>query len=599
MRDSAETASPEFESATGPRAAERLSALPLFAGLDAVAFDAIDAELDFFSVPAGWTLFREGDVGDALYIVTYGLLAVTTTGTDGKERLVAEIHGGETVGEMALISGQPRSATVIAYRDTEVLRLGREAWNRIAERYPRAMLNVAAIIAARLNRTTHFTAWSRAVKTLAVLAATPDVPCPTLARGLTETLIEAGRRAQLVEADAAEHTTEWFSALEEANDLLVFRGELDGSFWTKLCLRQADRVLLIARAKRELPPPNVLEALAAPGRRIDLVLLHETDDVAHRATEAWLARVPVDLVCHVRIGRRSDLQRLGRVLTGRAVGLVLAGAGARGFAHIGVVRALREAQVPIDLVGGTSMGAIIAAGIALEWNDKELRERVYRVFVKNSPVNDLTLPLLALVKGRKVARLLRENFAETVIEDLWLPYFCISTNLTSGRAEVHKRGLLWRALQASTAIPGLLPPVVEGGDVLVDGGVVNNFPTDVMAAVRRGPVIGVNVINDKALESMSRVVEQGSLWQLLRNGGWKSPPIVSILTRAGTMTSETQTQLCRDYADLLLEPPLLGVDFLDWKAFDKAIEIGYRYTMEQLERQGDTLWAPLAVTPPV
>jgi NTE family protein len=581
MGEPADARAPPVETSRGEA---RLRASPLFAGVDASALAAIMLELDAFSLPAGWILFREGEAADALYVVTYGLLAVTIRGTDGGERLVAEIHGGETVGEMALISEEPRSATVAACRDTELLRLDRRAWSRIVERHPRAMMNVAAILAQRLNRTTHATGWSRGVKTLALLPAAADVPCAALARSLSATMSAAGRRTRLVEAAAASDTTEQeFSALEEESDLVVFHGECEASPWTKLCIRQADRILLVARAGQPPPPHLPIDEQPRPRQRIDLLLLHESDADAISPASLWLDRFPIDLVCRARLGRASDLERVVRLLTGRAVGLVLAGAGARGFAHLGVIRALRQSGVPVDLVGGTSMGAIIAAGVALEWDEREFRERLHRVFVESNPVSDYAVPLLALAKGRKVAGFLQQYFGGVAIEDLWRPYYCVSASLTAGRAVVHRRGSLARALQASTAIPGLLPPVVEKGEVLVDGGVVNNFPTDVMAASRRGPVIGVNVINDR-VTALSRIGENPTLRQLLGSGGWREPPIVSILMRAGTMSSETQTELCRGLADLLLEPPLAEIDFLDWKALDRAAEIGYRHTMEKLEQ---------------
>ncbi len=176
---------------------------------------------------------------------------------------------------------------------------------------------------------------------------------------------------------------------------------------------------------------------------------------------------------HHHLRGPADYDRVVRLLTGRAVGLVLSGGGARGFAHLGVVRALREHGVPIDLVGGTSMGAILAAGVASEWSHEELVRRFKRCFVDTNPLSDYTLPLVSLVSGRKVSTLLRSELGDIDIEDLPLPYFCVSSNLTTGRMSVHQQGTLWRWLRASVAIPGVLPPVFQGGEVFVDGGAMN------------------------------------------------------------------------------------------------------------------------------
>jgi NTE family protein len=226
----------------------------------------------------------------------------------------------------------------------------------------------------------------------------------------------------------------------------------------------------------------------------------------------------------------------------------------------------------------------VAAGVALGWDDDELTTRLRRAFIDSNPVSDYTLPLLSLVRGREVTRRLRDNFGEARIENLWRPYFCISSNLTAGHAKTHRSGLLWRAVRASIAIPGILPPVIEGDEVLVDGGVMNNFPVDVMRDFRRGPVIGVDVVTKAAPMLTAANLGDGTLGWWIRNG-FRRPGIVSVLMRAGTVSSDAQTNVYRHRVDLLLDPPIESIDLMDWHAFDRAIEAGYRSTMEALERK--------------
>jgi NTE family protein len=249
-----------------------------------------------------------------------------------------------------------------------------------------------------------------------------------------------------------------------------------------------------------------------------------------------------------------------------------------------VVRALREAGVPIDLVGGTSMGAIMGAGVAAGWSTDEMVERFRRSFVTTNPLNDYTLPVVSLVSGRKVSRLLRQEFGELFIEDLPLPFFAVSTNLTTGRSGVHRHGELWRWLRASVAIPGVLPPVFHGGEVYVDGGAMNNLPVDVMREANRGGVIGVDVGSDTTFTSDITDVDLPPLWKLF---GWfrrhkRRPTILQILWRAGMVNSAAATAARREQTDLLLTPPLADVDLLHWSAFERAIEAGYRHTSERL-----------------
>jgi NTE family protein len=289
---------------------------------------------------------------------------------------------------------------------------------------------------------------------------------------------------------------------------------------------------------------------------------------------------------HVREGRAADLAYLSRMVGGRAVGLVLAGGGARGFAHLGVIRALREAGIPIDLVGGTSMGAIIAAGAAFEWDDAELLERMHHVFGINSPVNDYTLPIIALVRGQKVARRLRHHFGEMTMESTWRPLFAVSTNLTTCLAHVHDAGPIWRAMRATSALPGILPPIIENGEVLVDGAVMNNFPVDIMQSRRRGPVIGVDMPADKGFVSQVGDFEDLSAYRRFQGRRGHPVNVFSVISRTATASSLTHTLRARKLADLLIDPEVRHVGLLHWHTLRSTADAAYAYTMAQLEERG-------------
>ena len=199
-------------------------------------------------------------------------------------------------------------------------------------------------------------------------------------------------------------------------------------------------------------------------------------------------------------GSDADIDRLARVLTGQSVGLVLSGGAARAYAHIGAMRALKQRGVPIDFVGGVSMGAIIAAGLAMGWDDDELDRRIRKAFVETSPLDDIALPMIAMTHGDKVRERLTEHFGDRYIADLWLPFFCLSSNLTTGAYQLQDR-LVREALTASSSLPGILPPVISGNDVLVDGAVMKNFPADVMRSIQLGPIVGVDVGRGRSIEA--------------------------------------------------------------------------------------------------
>jgi NTE family protein len=293
---------------------------------------------------------------------------------------------------------------------------------------------------------------------------------------------------------------------------------------------------------------------------------------------------------HVRLDVHADVDRLGRLLTGHAVGIVMAGGGARAFAHIGVVKAMRTAGLPIDLVGGTSMGAIVAAGVAARWTDEELVQRFRRSFVESNPLRDYTIPAISLFAGRRVRGLLRAAFGESDIEDLTLPFFCVTANLTTSSADVHTVGRLWRWLSASVSIPGVLPPFNEAGEVHVDGGVIDNFPVRAMRRQGRGVTVGVDIDTGGALAAGADVTEPWSAWEFFRRLLWERretlpiPSIVRILLRSALVSSTAHALEDRAAADLLIAPPMNQVDLLDWTSFDAAVEIGYRTTMEALDK---------------
>jgi NTE family protein len=569
----------------------RLSAVPLLSAIDESSLAALEAQLEWLSVPGGSTLFREGDVADALYVVITGCLGVTIRGSDGYDVLVGRCQTGETVGEMGLLGGGLRSATVTALRDSELLRLGRSSFEWLLERHPRSMLSIVSQLAQRLQATTHPGKARAAPRTIALVPVEFDANHNRIGRKLADQLAIGGQQIALLDSGSAAHTTEWFNAVETASDKVLYHADPSNAIWTKLCLRQADRVMLIASSNSSFCPPSWLKELGKDSPRpLDLVLLHDGTRSARQTVDQWRNHLAINLVYHIRRDNVADVARLARLLNGRAVGLVLGGGGARGFAHLGILRALREAQVPIDMIGGCSIGAIVGAGVALEWDEIEIIERLRRAFVDSNPINDYTLPFLALVKGHKVAQRLEENFGSVRIEDLWRPFYCVSTNLTAGTLAVHRDGKLADALRASISIPGLLPPVMICGEAHVDGGMMNCLPVDMMSPMC-GAVIAVDVAHDPLQVPFPNISERPSFWQFLCHR--KIPPIIDLLVRAATINSDALARTVRAQANILFQPPLEAVNLLDWRACDRAIDIGYRHAVERLERlETSSLFGP-------
>jgi predicted acylesterase/phospholipase RssA len=272
--------------------------------------------------------------------------------------------------------------------------------------------------------------------------------------------------------------------------------------------------------------------------------------------------------------------------SGNGIGLVLSGGGARGFAHIGVYRALIEAGVPIDAVGGCSIGAPLAGGIARHIALDDMNVEVQRLFHR---LLDYTFPAVSLVKGARITKSIEESFGGWDIEDLWLPYYCVSTNLTQSQLEVHRRGDLVRAVRASVAIPGILPPVPMNGDLLVDGGVLNNLPFEPMRNDGRiDTVIAVDVAPERGPRAKAdfglSVSGTSAVIAALRRAPSDYPSAPAVLLRsmlAGSVNTQ-KVSLRGDAVDLLVRLDLPGVGLLDFERVDEIAAAGYRSAVDQV-----------------
>jgi NTE family protein len=534
-----------------------------------------------FSLPAGEVLFETGSTPQGVYLLASGRLGVRVAGS---AVFAAEIERGELVGEAAWLLGEPRSAKVVALRDSELVLLPGAVLESVTARFGQLPLALAQLCARRLRRSNAGNRSARRARVFTLLPASDEIDAIEFATRLVGELNRAGRAELVWDVRALAHTSTWFGRLEDENDYVVYLADPIETGWTRQCCRQADLLIALADAHATPRwPTGPMAAAQERGVRVEIALLHE-GGFAAGAAERCLAAFPA-AAQHHHVVDAHDLGRLARLLTRRGVGLVLSGGGARGFAHLGVIRALREARIPIDFLGGASIGSIIAAGVAMGWSDEEMAIRYRRSFVATNPVNDYTFPLVALTRGRKVSRLLEREYGQVRIEDLRRPFFCVSANLTSGRALEHRDGILWQALRASVAIPGVLPPVFRGADVLVDGAAINNLPVDIMHHHAPGIVIGCDAGADHSFPASVEPRDAPPFWRFFarRRDGRPRINIFQILMHAGMVSSMAGLQAQRTLADLMLRPPLADIDLLDWHAFDRAIEAGYRYACSVLE----------------
>lgn len=605
--------------ASAYRSTSRADLLALLASTD--VFQHLDVELlrEFehllkrIFLPGGDTLTRRGDPGDSVYILVNGRLRVFVQDEEGREKAVGEVARGQVVGEMALLTDAPRSATVRAIRDSELVRISREVASEFVRKHPEAMTQVTRQIVARLERSQSRPRVDESPASFALIPADPGVPLEAFATRFARALREFGTTEVLDSTGVdnllgsgvsqtwerstdSERMLAWLQERESEWRYLVYRGDARFSNWTMRCLRQADRILIVASAGAD-PSPGALEAEIerrfgeATSAERHLILLHSDDRSHPSGTEAWLAPRRLDHHHHVRLRSEEDYARLARIVGGRSVGVVLGGGGARGLSHVGALRAIRDLNIPIDLIGGTSMGAIIGAVHAMGHAPEALHEIAERFFVRQGRLFDFTLPVVSLTAGRRIRKRLEEFFGETRIEDFWINFFCVSSNLTRAEVMIHRRGLACRQIRASISLPGVLPPVVQDGDLLIDGGVMNNLPVDVMRrSCKGGTVLALDVSPKVDLAMKSSYGDELSGWRVLARRlnpfgeSMEVPGIASVLMRTTVLASSSmQNRIARE-ADFRICPPLEEFGLLDFKSFARIEDIGYRHAREQLEK---------------
>lgn len=585
----------------------------LFGPLNESVLRYVEARVQWVRLQAGETLFAAGDSGRDLYFIVSGRLRALGAGG----RVLSEMTRGESIGEIALLTGEPRTATVVAVRDSALVRISRETFEEIVEKYPKVMQVIAGIVVRRLVATQRGNTAAATGTCIAVLVTAPGA----LTAGFTDKLVKA-----LGEIGSTLHLTRervdsmlnqpgiassnrnhvagirlnaWLDEQEARYRFVVCETDATESGWTLRCLRQADEVLLVADADTDPEPRGIEQALigerALSNAQQTLVLLHRDGSRLPTGTARWLAARRVQRHFHIRLDREDDFPRVARCLAGVAIGVVFGGGGARGLAHIGVIRALREAGVPIDMIGGTSMGAVIAGalGMGFEWQD--ILEISRTGWLRHKPHKEYTLPFISLVRTRVLDRWAKEVYGTTDIEDMWLNFYCVSCNLTTRETVIFERGPLWKAVRASSSLPGVFVPVLLDGNVFVDGAIVNNLPGDIMRRRSCQKVIVIDVGSETAFAF--QLTEFPSPWQFLRaqmlpfTSRIEAPNIAALLMRTTEVSSTQKTNEAKRDADLCLRPPIDKYGVLEFRAIDQIVEVGYRYAQQTLEelRAGNTL----------
>ncbi len=576
-------------------------------------------QLEWVEIAGGEVLMTQGEPGDAMYLVLSGRLRAYLNDDDGTRRAAREMGRGQIIGEMSLITGEPRAATVVAIRDSVLVRLAKSVFNTLFATSPQLSIVLTRQIIEHLRASSARQTLARPVTiglipisagtsprafadSLASHLATIGPACVVDAAGMDRDLQDPGIASRDgLDAEANRRITLHLNELEAVHDFVLLVGDDQPTPWSQRCCRSADEILLLADAAK---PPELHDTekeclMSQPGRGEAaevLVLLHPADLPCPRNTHKWLARRPVDDHLHIRPELPADMARLARIQSHTAVGLVLAGGGARGLAHLGIYQALRERGIEIDVVGGTSIGAVMAALVASDRPVADVMQIASKSFRVN-PTNDFNfVPLLSLIKGRRMRTIVERGVIDLLgfpaaIEDLWKNYYCVASNYSQSSEQVLRSGDLTKAMRASMAIPGALPPVLRGGDLLCDGGTFNNFPVDVMRRMRGvGTVIGVD-LNARRPRPIDLEEIPGN-WALLRDRlrpykkrRYRFPSLVAYLMNVQILYSMSRQQQAKKLTDLYFNPPLERVGMLQWEKFDDIVQQGYAHGIAVLDAQ--------------
>ena len=575
----------------------------LFASLDLDVLQDLEEGIETFMLHGGETLFRQGDEGDFLCIVVSGRLRVVVQRADGQDKTIAELGSGEIVGEMAVVTGEKRSATVDAIRDSQLAKLTKAAFERFLSNHGQAAVSMLARkLAERLRDTTSGRIGQRTISTVAIIPANADAPTGAFCERLTAALSTFGSTLYLTGERVNQHLGQegivqtyelaggnirivaWLNNQELTHSYVLYEADPFLSPWTERCIRQADHILVVADGKADPAAGDIETELLRPHEERYtapqwLVLVHGEGDPAE--TRKWLDARHVERHFHVRLSDSTTVDRLARFLTGRALGLTLGGGFARGLAHAGVFRAMEDLGVPVDAIGGASMGALVGAMRAMGWDcEKIIRETCQAC---TGVFGDLTFPFLAFKTGRKFSEAIRKLYGDIQIEDLWLPFFCISANLNRSQLKIHSRGSLAKAILAATRAPGVFPPVVYEGELHIDGGVINNVPVDIMKTFANGGIaVGVDVSPPHELRQTEDygdvVVGWEAFWNRFNPFVRKrvyTPSILLVMIRTLEFSGIAYKSHRIEFADIYLYPELLKFKRTDFHLAAQIVDAGH------------------------
>jgi NTE family protein len=550
-------------------------------------FQALVAQFLEVTIKAGEILFQQGDPSGSLYILTNGKLAAILSAPTMKPRVVGHILPIEPVGELGALSGDARSLTIKAVEDSKLLQLPGDIFKKLCRQYPSVLFETLRPVVGRSQQIIQLLSTGEKKKHIAIIPANKDVHLAQFEEKLKDKIGRFKKIAFLSETDIHSEGDSKTRNFEETP-------------LSKACWGRIEKLYIVADGNSKphfdnFPLEKLHNTKQLIAVRRELILLYKKNAFPQN-TQEWLYKADFFLHHQVRIDYTPDYQRLLRFMRGKAFGLVLSGGGAKGWAHIGALRALLESHIPVDAIGGVSAGALIAGLYTLNYNYEETYQHFERLLGSTQNIvsfKNICWPAISLFNCEQFTLESQKIFGSKKIENMWLPYFCVTCNLGTYKEATHRSGLLWEKTRGSVAVPGLVPPMVINGQLHIDGGVINNLPVDVMRDMlgQDSKIVAVELMNEATDHNRYNfpptLTFQQALLSKLRIGyrDYRFPPFLETFIKALLVGASVKQKENSVAADLLIEPDTRGYNMLrlnNKKQQDALIDLGYQAAFEKL-----------------
>ena len=561
-------------------------------------WEQVLAASEILQIHAKQYLFHEGDKENSIYIVLSGRLR-TLQQSDSTYKILGDVSAGEPVGEFAIFTNEPRTATVVAIRKSTVLKIDEAHYHELVKANPNFAHKITQFVINRLRRNAMQKRMNSAPKNIAIVKLQPTFDISPWTDQVKEELHKMNVQTQVYDSNNIidEDHISLFDEIENNKGLNFLVCDIDHISWANQCVTYCDLILVVSDFNAASTVTSIEENLNLyesniSSKRIYLILLHPENVPMPTNTKRWFEKRNFNLHLHVRKNNAKDIRRFSRIIINKAVGLVLGGGGAKGFAHVGAVKAMLEAGIEFDFVGGTSAGALYGAGITYEDFDiDKVAAHCKRGAEAKVTSNDLTFPFISLMTGKKMRNYLHELFKDSDLEDFWVNTYCVSTNYSNATMKVHETGLTRLQIEASIAIPGVFPPVILDKHLHVDGGVMDNLPIE---AMYQKPVTQVIAIALSAqtphLVHVEKIPSAMELFinKFTKKHRYRLPRMSSLLINSLTLNSVQKQAITKSQVSLYLELNLGNFGFLDWSKWRELIDKGYQETKSFLEQQQNT-----------